>query len=69
MSLDNKFVDLWHHGGIERVEDCFDNGLSMTFDHLKQKYNLSNQTLFHYIQLRSFLKANLCPVNDPACHE
>lgn len=51
MSLDNKIVDLWHHGGIERVEHCFDKRLSMTFDHLKQKYNLSNQTLFPYIQL------------------
>lgn len=45
MSIDKKVVDLRHHGGTERVEDCFHKGLSMTFDHLIRKYNLSNQTL------------------------
>jgi len=59
MTLDNKILDRWHHKGIQRLEDCFDKRLFMPFEHLKRKYNLSNQTFFCYLQLRSFLRANV----------
>lgn len=61
MTLDNKILDIWHHKGIQHLEDCFDKGLLMSFEHLKRKYNLSNQTFFCYLQIRSFLRANLGP--------
>ncbi|KAI9520314.1 hypothetical protein NQZ68_018621, partial [Dissostichus eleginoides] len=33
----------------------------MSFEQLKRKYDLSNKTFFCYLQLRSFLRANLGP--------
>lgn len=61
MTLNKKILDIWHYKGIQHLEDCFDKGLFMLFEHLKRKYNLSNQTFFCYLQLRSFLRANLGP--------
>lgn len=37
MALDNNILDQWRHKGVQHLEECFDNGHSMTFD-------LSNQT-------------------------
>ena len=61
MTLDNKILDIWHVKGIHHLEDCFDKGLLMSFEHLKRKYSLPNQTFFCYLQIRSFLRANLGP--------
>lgn len=33
----------------------------MSFEHLGKKYGLPNQTFYSYLQLRSFLRANLGP--------
>lgn len=68
MTLNNKILDQWHHKGIQHLEDCFDNGLFMTYEHMKKKYDLSKQTFFCYLQLSSFLRSNLGP-DDPACYE
>lgn len=61
MTLNNKILDIWHQKGIHCLEDCFDKWLLMSFEHLKRKYDLSNQTFFCYPQLGSFLRANLGP--------
>lgn len=54
MTLNDKILDSWHHKGIQCLKDCFDKGLLVPFEHLTRKYDLSNQSFFCYLQLRSF---------------
>ena len=60
-TLNNKILETWHHKGIQHLEDCYKKRLLMSFEILKRKYDLSNKTFFCYLQLRSFLRANLGP--------
>lgn len=43
------------------MEDCFDKGLVMPFEHVKRTYVLPNQTFLCFSQLTSFLRATLGP--------
>lgn len=62
MTVDNKNLDSWHQKGIQRLEDYYDDGgLFLSYEQLKAKYNLSHHTFYTYLQVRSFLRAQLGP--------
>ena len=37
-------------------EHCYEEGVLMSFDQLKQKYHLPNRDFFSYLQLRNFIR-------------
>lgn len=59
MTVNNKILETWHYSGIHILEDCFEDGLFMSFEQLRRKYNLPSNTFFCYLQLRSFLRSTL----------
>lgn len=69
MTLNNKILDIWHHEGIQRLEDCFDKGRFMSFEHLKRKYDLSNQTFFLLSSVKIFSESQFGNRDDFACHQ
>lgn len=60
MTLNNKILATWYQKGIHHLEDCYD-GVLMSFEQLKRKYDLSDKTFYCYLQLRSFLREGLGP--------
>lgn len=56
MCHQNKNFKIWAEKGITLLEHCFDGDVLMSFEQLKNKYNLSNKEFFSYLQLRDFLR-------------
>ncbi len=46
MCHQNKNCRIWFEKGITHLEHCFDDGILMSFEQLKKKYNLSNKDFF-----------------------
>ena len=58
-TMDNQLLYRWYHKGIRYIGDCFEKGILMSFEQLKNKYQISNNTLFCYFQLRAYLRDKL----------
>ena len=58
-TIGNQLLHDWIQKGIKYVGDCFQGGILMTFEQLKNKYKISDNTLFCYFQLRAYLKEKL----------
>lgn len=52
--MDPGFKD-WEKQGIRVVQDLFEGSTIRSFKQLQEKFNLSNNTLFGYLQIRDFL--------------
>ncbi len=52
----DKHFKKWADKGISRLEQCFEDGILMSFEQLKIKYNLDNKEFFRYLQLWDFLR-------------
>ena len=49
----------WSDKGIPLLEPCYEEGVLMSFDQLKQKYHSPNRDFFSYLQLRNFIRVTL----------
>ncbi|XP_059847237.1 uncharacterized protein LOC132406065 [Hypanus sabinus] len=58
-TMDNQLLYNWFQKGIRYIGDCFEGGILMSLDQLKNKYKVSNNTLFCYFQLRAYLREKL----------
>lgn len=47
MFSDNKIFKLWHNKGIVYFEQCYNNKTLLSFEQLKAKYDLSNNTFYN----------------------
>ena len=53
-TIGNQLLYNWFQKGIKYVGDCFQGGILMTFDQLKNKYKISDNTFLCYFQLRDY---------------
>ena len=58
-TMNNQILNNWFQKGIKHIEDCFQGSKLMSFDQLKHKYKISNNTFFCYLQLRAYLREEL----------
>ena len=59
MFFQNSNFRPWSDKGITLLEHCYEEGVLMSFDQLKQKYHLPNRDFFSYLQLRNFIRVTL----------
>ena len=55
--LDKTFT-VWHRKGIIRFSDFYINGVFSNFDDLRSKYDLQQNDLFRFFQVRQFAKSH-----------
>lgn len=56
--LNSKHFSEWSKKGILRLQHCYKDGVFMSFEQMKQEYDLSNKDFLGYLQLRDFIRTN-----------
>lgn len=57
--MDNQLLYNWFQKGIRYIGDCFEGGILMSFDQLKNKYKISNNTLFLLLPIKGLFKRKI----------
>lgn len=61
--LDPRFKS-WSAKGLPTFDSLFKDGNLISFDTLKQKYNLEKQDFYRYLQIRHYIKTTIRVVSD-----
>lgn len=58
-NTDTAFL-LWHRNGIRCIKDLFSNNTFLSFEQLRQRFNLPRTHFFRYLQIRHFTQKKFC---------
>lgn len=55
--IDTAF-NCWEEKGLATLKDLYSNNSFMSFQQIREKYNIPNTHFFRYLQIRSFMSSN-----------
>ncbi len=55
-SRSDRAFHVWSSNGLLKINDLYEEGVFVSFSFLAKKYNLTNQHLFQFFQIRHFIQ-------------